>query len=376
MDVTLLAVDDQAGNAELDAFLDACPTSVTQQTARWRDVITTIDRDEPLFLQCRHAGRLVGVLPAYRFEGPLGAILTSVPQPGPLGGVACDAGADREAVYAALLEAFVGLASARGCVLASVITSPFWPDKALYDRHLRPDYLLENTCQVLDLTDALDADGELRSGSENLVRNLRRACSGLLRIDEAQTAENVDAWYDIHAARHTDIGATPLPKALFTGALRHLVPARKGRFFFVRAADSGDMVGGGFYIHHGTVMDALMPSVSSASAKLGPAYLLAWHSIQWARTQGIRYYNWQPSPPDSGVARFKRQWGSRDVPYWYLTRVTGDVTRILQSSPAAIAAGYPRHYVLPFDRIGTGASLGTGSSSRRDAWQAGGTVRS
>jgi hypothetical protein len=370
MDVALIPAADAAATAELDAFLDACPASVAQQTSAWRAVITSIDRDEPLFLGCRQAGRLVGVLPAYRFEGPLGAILTSVPQPGPLGGVACHPAADPEAVYAALLDGFVSLATARECALASVITSPFWPDKALYDRHLRPDYALENACQVLDLGEAFDPAGMLRVGSENLRRNLRRAQSGALAIDEAETPANVEEWYEIHAARHREIGATPLPKGLFTSALGQAVPAEKARFFFVRLADSGEMIGGGFYVHHGVVMDAFMPSVASAHAGLAPAYLLAWHSIGWARARGIRYYNWQASPPDGGVHRFKTQWGSRDLPYWYLTRVTGDATPFLESTVETVAAAYRWHYVLPFDRIGHGAARGPGRSSRRDAWQA------
>src|SRR5262245_23560415 len=154
-----------AADAELDAFFEACPTSFAQQTPGWRDVITTAGDDEPAFLACRRRGRLVGVLPAYRFAGPLGAILTSVPQAGPLGGVAALPDVEPEPVYAALLSAFVAESARRGCVLATVITNPFWPDRALYDRHLRADYVLANACQVLDLEEGLDADGRPARGS-------------------------------------------------------------------------------------------------------------------------------------------------------------------------------------------------------------------
>jgi hypothetical protein len=376
LDVTVAPVGGAAADAEIDAFLAECPTSVVQQTPAWRDVITSIDRDEPLFLLCRDAaGRLAGVLPAYRFAGPLGAVLTSVPQAGPLGGVACRDGVDREPVYRALLEAYVRLATSTGCALATVISSPFWPDRALYERHLAPEYVLENTCQVLDLEAALGPDGRLRGGSENLRRNLRRAEAGALRIDEEQSAANVEEWYAIHAARHREIGVTPLPRALFTSALRVMVPRDKARFFFVRRADTGAMAGGGFYVHHGQVVDALMPSVRSEDAALAPMYLLALHTMRWARSRGIRHYNWQASPPEGGVHRFKRQWGSRDAPYAYLTRVTGDAEPMRRSTPAALAAGYPWHYVLPFDRVGTAAPAGGGPSTRDAAWAARGGAR-
>lgn len=357
-----------AGDDELWSFFDACPTSVAQQTPGWRDVIAAIGVDEPLFLACRDGDALVGVLPAYRYEGPFGAILDSAVQAGPLGGVAVLPDADTGAVHGALLGAFVELARDRDCALASVLTNPFWPDRDLCARHLAPDYVLENRCQVLDLGAALDDDGELKGGSSNLKRNLRKARSGPLRIDEEQSAENLEEWYGIHAERHREIGATPLPEALFQGALRYMVPRDRARFFFVRHADSGEMLAGGFYVHHGQVIDALMPSLRSESAGLGPNYLLAFHSMRWAKQRGLRFYNWQGSPPGSGVERFKRQWGSCDVSYAYLTRVTGDASRFHASTPQAVADAYRWHYALPYDQIGAGAH---GSVSTRDAaWTA------
>jgi hypothetical protein len=370
LDVAVLPASDPAVDAELGTFMEACPTSFAQQTPGWRNVVTSIDRDEPLFLGCRHAGRLVGVLPAYRFEGPLGAILTSAAQAGPLGGVACLPETDPAPVYEALLGAFAELATSTGCALATVITNPFWPDRDLCERYLSPDYVLTNVCQVLDLAEALDVDGNFICGSTNLRRNLRKAQTAPLRVDEEQSRRSVEDWYEIHTARHRDIGATPLPKQLFIHALEHMVPRDKARFFFIRLADSGRLVAGGFYVYHGAVIDALMPSVGTEFARLGPVYLLGLRSIQWARKRGLRYYNWQPSPPDGGVHRFKLQWGSRDAAYCYLTRITGDVEPFLRSSVDAIASGYRWHYVLPFDRVGADATAVRGPSSRKAAWSA------
>lgn len=364
-----LEIDRGPADAEIDAFLDACAQSVAQQTTAWRDVLASVDRDEPHFLGCRAGGRLVGVLPAYRFDGPLGAILTSVPQAGPLGGVAAADVPFRPAVHRALVEAFLVLARERGCDLASLITSPFWPDRELCYAAAAPDFVLENACQVLDLEPALDPDGSFRGGSRHLRRQLRRAGSGALRVDEAQTERNVADWYCIHAERHTRIGATPLPEALFRAALAHAVPREKARFFFVRRTDDDSLVGGGLYLCHGLVCDALMPSIRMQERDEGAAYLLALHSMRWARARGVRHYNWQGSPPRGGVRRFKAQWGSRDLPYAFLTWITGDASAYLRSSVAEIQKAYPWHYVLPFDRIGR-TDVTRGPSSRAGAWAA------
>src|SRR5262249_62126162 len=112
-------------------------------------------------------------------------------------------------------------------------------------RHLEPAFVLENRCQVLDLERALDAAGELRGAGEGLRRNLRRATAGRLVVDEAQTAANVAEWYALHAERHREIGATPLPERLFRAALEHAVPRGVARFFFVRLADGGALAAGG-----------------------------------------------------------------------------------------------------------------------------------
>ncbi|MCZ6782324.1 MAG: GNAT family N-acetyltransferase, partial [Proteobacteria bacterium] len=322
---------------------------------------------------CREGSRVVGVLPAYRYEGPLGAILVSCAQAGPLGGVACHAEAATEPVYAALIERFLELAVERGCALATLISNPFWPDADLCRARIEPDFELENVCQVLDLDDALDGEGQFVRASSNLRRNLRKAHSGKLRIDDEQSRANVEEWWTIHDERHREIGAVPLPRTLFTSALEEMVPRDRARFFFVRKIDGGEMIAGGFYVCHGSVMDAVMPSLRTRHANLAPNFLLASHTIRWARERGVRYYNWQPSPPDGGVARFKRQWGSRDHVYAYLTRITGDEEPFLRSTVEEIRAGYPWHYVLPFDRVGQPGpqKSGRGRSTRHSAWSVG-----
>jgi hypothetical protein len=368
LEVSLLPADGSA-DAEIDAFLEACPSSFAQQTPSWRDVILAVGADQPVWLGCRREGALVGVVPAYRFAGPLGAILTSVPQAGPLGGIACGDPRLREAVYEVLVEAFLEYARTRDCDLATVIGNPFWPDAELYERFMRPDWVLDNALLALDLHEDVDASGAYRCGSTSLRRNLRRARNGALSIDAEQSCSNVEEWYEIHATRHLEIGATPLPARLFESALEFMVPRNRARFFFVRVAETGAMASGGLYLRHGEVTDAFMPSMDSRYADLRPNYLLADHSIDWARASGSRYYNWQGSPPGSGVERFKRQWGSQERTYGFYTRVTGDATRFLEADVSVLAREYRWHYALPFDQLGAGAEPHT-RSSRTDVWNA------
>ena len=356
---------------EVASFLDECPTSVAQQTPVWAAVIEALGPDRSFFVVCRDGERVVGVLPAHLSPGPLGSILTSAAHAGALGGVACAEDVEREPVYSALLEAFAALARAKEAALATVWSNPFWPDDELVERLLAPEFVLENACQVLDLARGVDAAGGFPLASENLRRNLKRAESGELCVDRAATRETVRAWHALHVERHREIGATPLPEAMFLGALEHAVPEGKASFFFVRLAQRPEvLVAGGFYVHHGGVIDALMPAFRSEHAELAPNFLLAAHTLRWARAHGLSHYNWQGSPPEGGVRRFKLQWGSVDRAYRLCTRITGNATPFLRAGADEIKRGYPWHFALPFDALGRDVSEGTHRGRRESAWKA------
>ncbi len=362
----------RAARAEVESFLETCPTSCAQQTPAWARVVEAVGPDRSHYAVCRDGARLVGVLPAHLCAGPLGSILTSAAQAGALGGVACAPDVEPEPVYRALLGAFEAFARETGAALATVYTNPLWPDHELCERILAPHYVLENTCQVLDLERGVAADGSFPLAAENLRRNLKRAESGKLRVERDGSVENVRAWYAIHAERHREIGATPLPEALFLGALEHAVPQGKASFFFVHLAERPEtMVAGGFYVHHGGVIDALMPAFRSEHAELAPNFLLAAHTLRWARAAGQRYYNWQGSPPEGGVRRFKLQWGSSDHAYRLCTRVTGNVAPFLAASADELKRGYAWHFALPFDALGSAPGAGTHRSRRETAWKVG-----
>ena len=355
---------------EVARFLDDCPASFAQQTPGWARVIEGIGPDRSAFVLCRDGARLVGVLPAHLCDGSLGAILVSAAHAGALGGVAVASDAEREPVYAALLAAFCAHARERGAALATVYTNPLWPDDELCERFLEPHYVLDNACQVLDLARGVADDGSFPLASDNLKRNVKRAESGALTVAREANEASVRGWYRIHVERHGEIGARPLPEAMFLGALEHLAPAGKASFFLVRLRERPDeLVAGGFYVHHAGTIDALMPAFRSEHAALAPNFALAAHTLRWARAQGYRHYNWQGSPPDGGVRRFKLQWGSEDRAYRLCTRVTGDATRFTNASADQLKRDYAWHFALPFDALGHAPGAAPIRSRRESAWK-------
>lgn len=333
-------------------FCERCPQVVAQQTLEWCYTIKDLGPDEPFLLMAKEGEAVVGILPAYLYRSPLGNVLTSVPQPGPLGGVSADPEhPGRKLVYKALLGAMEEVAREKGCVTMTVITSPFLDDKELYEGCGPWKFTLENFCQTVRLEDFFGTDGVVahkdyhRKGG-NLYRNLHRARRSMT-VRETDDESIIDAWWVIHRERFETIGARPLPKELFERFRRWMIQESKG--IFLGAFVDGALVGGGWYIYHGEVMDSYMPSANKEGLAMGANYLLADASLQRAREVGMRFYNWQSSPGrDSGVYRFKAQWGSEDRTYCFLTRVVGDLSTIYKAAEAELREAYPWHYVLPF----------------------------
>ena len=116
-------------------------------------------------------------------------------------------------------------------------------------------------------------------------------------------------------------------------------------------------------------MDAFMPSMRTRHGDLRPNHLLAAHTIRYAKQRGIAFYNWQGSPPQSGVQKFKQQWGGREYSYCIATRITGSAKPYLEASVKTLVTGYPWHFVLPFDQLGARPQSRT-TSSRAAAWAA------
>lgn len=351
MSVTRIDLLDAASRARYDALFEACPSAFIQQSTAWAEVIGSLGADEPHFLLHSRDGVDCAALPLYVFRHPLGNVINSVPQAGPLGGVFLRAGlpqAGVEDAYRELMDAAVDLARGLDCLSLTLISNPFAPDVELYERHLRPTYVLENFTQYVSLTD--EAPGRRLAGpqvSRQLTRNLRRAEQAGFTLEVASSPSSLDEWYPIHCKRHAELGLAPLPRALFSGILRVLGPRGLAELLFVR--HQGRLASGCIFIRHRDVQDVFLLSMDTTHTRLSPNYYLTERSLRRAAGAGVRIYNWQSSPDrEGGVYAFKRQWGALEAPYAFVTRLFCPPDRIARIGLDQLRREYPGHYVIPF----------------------------
>lgn len=336
-----------------DRLFEACPDAFIQQSSLWADAIAPIGPDRPVFLVCLEGEEICAGLPLYLFEHALGNVLTSVPQAGPLGGVLLHPGLDAargEAAHAALLAAAVDVAETNSCLALTLISNPFAPDLERYERTLQPDYLFQNFTQFVPLDEVVQSGRLSLPALErrtNLSRNLRRAQAAGFLVRACASESEFDEWYRLHEARHAEVGARPLSRRLLFRLWTLLVPQAKAQLMLVLHNET--IASGCLFVYHRHVMDVFMLSANPDFLAEAPNFLLTEQSLLWAARQHVRVYNWQSSPSrESGVYRYKEQWGSREVGYSFVTKLFGSAERLRALGSERISTEYAGHYVVPF----------------------------
>jgi Acetyltransferase (GNAT) domain len=332
-----------------DDLFAACPHAFIQQSTFWADIIRDLGPDQPIFLLANDEGRDVGGLPLYLYRGRPGSILTSVPQAGPLGGVFCRADSDRGPVYAALLGEAESIARANGCLALTIITNPFADDIELYQRHWHPSSVFENFTQVVPL------DIAVRGGQFILPNNKKNNPAATIRKAElagfstklCTTEREFKEWYSIHDLRARAIGVKPL-----NGRLVELIWGDLGRkgFSFLQLVMAEDQIAAGsLFILHRDTCDVYAVSMSNDHAPHAPNYLATKAAMLEMAGRGVKFMNWQSSPSRSdGVYKFKRQWGSQERLYYFLTKTYCDDAIILDLGKEGVQREFPDHFLVPF----------------------------
>jgi hypothetical protein len=334
-------------------FFESCPHGLIQQSAYWSDIISPLSPDQPFFIVVRESGskRIIAGLPLYFYQQQMGNILTSVPHAGPLGGVLAADGLDQEFrknIYDQLLKKAMELAAGLNCIALTIITNPFINDVSFYMASDQPDFKFENFCQVIYLPDIFDENNHLIIGQRNINRLLAKAQEANIKISPA-TAEEFEPWYKIHVKRHNEIDVAPLPHDLLRNIVKILEHKNKGSLLIIKKDD--EIVGGCIYIWHKEIADVFILSSNSSFLNFGINHAVTEYSVKMLKSKGIKWYNWQSSPRNSGVYEFKEKWGSIEKPYYFLTWKLEGFDRMYQYPVQEIKEAYKWHYLAPFQAL-------------------------
>ncbi len=348
--------------ARYDALFEECPNAFIQQSTYWAEVIQEIGPDKPIFLLCEHNGQAIAGLPLYLYENPHGNVLISVPQAGPMGGVFIRDGIPDDVTaqaYKCLLEKAIEVASMNCCICISLITNPFTQDLRHYESSFMPDLVFENFTQHIDVPKMV-VNGEIqlkdyqsRSTSAYIGPRIQKALNAGFEVDFNYSKENSDATYQLHLDRFAELGVAPIRKEIVENIRTRLAP--QGKAMLVTVKKDGEVASGCIYILHRNILDVFIISGNNAFKAAAPNFLNHDHSIRMAAKKGIQIFNWQSSPNrESGVYRYKKEWGSIDTPYYFLTKLLCPPSRIAAMGIATLKAEYPMHFIVPFQAFTSG----------------------
>lgn len=321
-------------------FLEKIPQAYFQQSLEWRNVINSFKTDKSVIIAVLENSQIIAAIPLYIFPGKYGKIITSIPYPGPLGGVVSLK--KNQFVFKTLMQAVDKLALQENCSLATIISSPFWPDDDLYRKYFCPHFELENYTLSLDLIKPKPLTSHFKN---NLKRMLKKSSEKGLVIEQSTKQVDLNKWYLVYKKRAELIGIEQLPKKLFDSFLQFVIP-QKGGFWVVK--DKGEVTAGCLIGYHKLVVDAYLYFGTNEAYKNGAIYFLINHLIEWAKKEGFRYFNFQSSKPRrSGPYNFKMQWGAKEFPYYFFTKVYGSKDHFKEIKFERIKVEYKYHYFLP-----------------------------
>jgi len=332
-------------DAELGAFLDTLgarsASILGYHYPFYRDMLTTLGVGDPLYLGAWHEGKMVGYLPAFVKKNGAGVVISSLPYFGPNAGVLC--GEERPAeIHAALLDKIRAYAREVNALSCSIYTPFLFQDFGLYDRALQEWTTVEKFTQYQPLGDKRDSA---------VGWSLRKAKKLGVQVSCEVTPERLDAFYSIYEQNCREFGIPLKPRACVEFLTHPEVIGKHTRLYF--ALHEGKVLGGLLMIWSPQVASYYIPCALTDSRNMQPNTVLIDAAMREAQERGMKFWNWESSPArDSGVYRFKRNWGGAvEVIYRIYVASAAGIDKLRAFRREGIAREFPYFYVWPFDRL-------------------------
>ncbi|HET6600311.1 MAG TPA: FemAB family XrtA/PEP-CTERM system-associated protein [Burkholderiaceae bacterium] len=295
--IARLSVDDSAGAARWDAFVDACPAATFFHRAGWQRILHDNFRHETYFLYAETGGHIEGVLPLAHVRSLLfGHSLVGLPF-AVYGGVAAisDAAADALEGEAQHLARQLGVAHLE---LRNVgERHADWPMQDLYVTFRKP----------LAADDAANMQAIPRKQRAMVRKGIKNAL--MSEIDPG--VERFFALYADNVHRH---GTPALPMRYFE-ALRDVFGA-DCEVLTVTGTDGQPLSSVmSFYFR-----DEVLPYYAGdaeAARELAANDFKYWELMRHATARGVRVFDYGRSKQGTGSYAFKKNWGFEPQPLHY-----------------------------------------------------------
>ena len=307
---------EKGGEGRWDAFVRNSRSSTSYHQSGWKNVVERTYGHKPFYLFSEEDKRITGILPLFLIEDMFwGKRLVSLPFASY--GDICSENIDTSEGLLAEADGIMRDLGARYVELRCR------GNTAANNRPVNDKYVT----YVLKLSDGLD--NIWRQMNQKRRNTIRKAQKYGLTVELAESG--VQDFYALYARRMRELG-TPVHSCSFFKELKAEFPGST-KTMFVRY--DGRLVAGLFLLlFNGTML-------SGWSASLGeylyyaPNDLLYWEATKYGCEHGFEYFDFGRSLRDTGIARFKKEWGGAEVglKYYYLLNDTESIPDINLSNP-------------------------------------------
>ena len=338
----IITLTDREAN-DYTRFLLESEHSLFFQSDTFRKLIKKYTEEADKYLLALENNRIISALPLFIKQSPLGNCINSLPFFGSNGGI-IEYNNDLH-VKKALIKELHKVAMENKCVSATIITSPFENNYALYKNVLEFD---REVIRVGQITTLHEPNTLLDSFHYKTRNSIKKALKSNLKVEVDNSQEAFDFLISEHIVGMQKIEANA-KNAIFFMNVINLCKAGLDYNIYVASQDNNKISALLLFYFNKTV-EYFTPVTKEEFRTLQPMSLLICKAMNDAFCNGYKYWNWGGTQTwQTGVYNFKKRWGTKNYNYHYLTKIY-DV-KIKKYSRNEIAENYPYFFLLPFDSL-------------------------
>ncbi len=284
-----------------DQFVNEQPESTIYHRWAWKNVIENSFHWRTFYLVAEDAAepqRFRGILPlAWQKSWMFGSFLTSLPFLN-AGGIVADSVDAKEQLLTRAVE------------IAKEVGVDYVELRYRTEPHLDIPVKTHKVAMVRPVT---VSEEQMWATLPHKVRtDIRKGTSSGL-VAEFACEALLDEFYDVFAVNMRDLGTPVYGRRFFSEILKsfpddtHICVVRY----------QGRPIAASFLLGYRGTLEAVWSSSLYKYSSLRPNMFLYWKILCFAGQQGYRFFDFGRSSVGSGTYRFKKQWGTEDVPlYW------------------------------------------------------------
>lgn len=280
-------------------FLGGEPGATVYHTPEWKRVLERSFGYRPYYLfAVDDAGDVRGLLPMVLVRSRLfGARLSSLPLSHKCGYVG------DPAFLPMVVEAALGLYAGRvkkGTVeIREGMGEPFLESRAFSTYVLELGPTVEETWRKLH---------------RSVKRRIKQAERAGVRVELSDDIGDLKEFYEINCRVKKTKGVPCHPLRFFRSILREM--PEYSRLYVARVG--GEIAGGGLMLYFGSTVIYGYGAAESRFLKHHPYHAFIWRAIEDAVREGFGYFDFgRVHSGNTGLAEFKRQWGTEEIPLTY-----------------------------------------------------------